>query len=315
MDKMSLTEQYVACPFCNLGVKFNNGRVVCERCGRLFSVIDGDILSMLRGDTSADTEFSMAKWDAVYAREFFLKEAEREYRELFLDDFKRQVLEYVRADPEGKKTYLEIGCGQGFVGEELAKDGWLFIGVDFSVNALKSLKTRLDNRGIENYLLIHGDVQALPVRDNSVDLVYGGGVMEHFKDTQVVVDHIFRVLRKGGVSFNTVPLFNIGNLLYRSLWGSIPNVPVLKQLAELVHLKMLGGKHMAFGYELQFTTAQLRKLHTKAGFKAKNILVDRFDCVLQLHRIAHPRLKEFLRGICRKYRQFWPGVKVIGVKE
>lgn len=314
MDKLSLIQQYVTCPFCKSDIEINDMQLTCKGCGKLFNIIHGDIPSML-GSVTIDTKFSMAKWDEIYLKDFFLKESEREYKQLFLDDAIRQISEYTNRSPKETKTYLEIGCGQGFSGEELAKDGWLFIGVDFSLNALRSLKERLNNRGIENYLLIHGDIQSLPIRSNSIDLIYGGGVIEHFMNTQVVINHIFRVLTKGGISFNTVPSFNIGNLSYRSLWGGIPNVPILKQLAELVHLKILRGKHMVFGYELQFTNSQLKRLHINAGFKADNIAIDRFDCHVQLHRINNCHLKKFLTNLCKKNRQFWPMVKVIGIKK
>jgi len=234
---------------------------------------------------------------------------------LVSDDILRQVLEYAKNTETNTKTYLEIGCGSGFLGQELARNGWLFIGIDFSLQALLSLKKRLDNHKIKNYLLIHGDIQSLPLRNDSVDLIYGGGVIEHFKNPQAVINHIFNSLTKDGVSFNAVPFLNIGNMAYRSFWGGIPNVPVLKQLAELVHLKILKGRHMVFGYELQFTATQLKRLHINAGFKPKNIILGRFDCYVQLNMVHNPYLKEFFRNLCKNNRQFWPMIKVIGIKK
>lgn len=310
VDKASLIEKYVACTFCSSDIVFNDEELSCKNCKSSFRLVDGEIPSML-ARMSDDTNFSMEKWDRLYQTQ---KEAPEEYQKLYSEDILRQALEYAdtAADP---KVCLEIGCGQGYLGEDLAKRGWFFIGVDFSLHALRSLKKRLDNDGIKNYLLIHGDIKALPIRTGSVGLIYGGGVIEHFKDPQPIINHLFRVLRRGGVSFNAVPFFNIGNLLYRSFWGGIPNVPILKQLAELIHVKIMKGRHMVFGYELQFTAGALKALHVRAGFTPENIIMDRFDCHIILQMIRNPRLREFARNLCKTNRQFWPMLKIIGIKK
>ena len=87
-----------------------------------------------------------------------------------------------------------------------------------------------------------------------------------------------RVLKKEGVSFNTAPYLNIGSLTYRQIWGNIPNFPILKQLAEFIHIKLLKGQHMIFGYEFSFLGSTLKKFHKKAGFE--KIYVDKFKVKL-----------------------------------
>lgn len=310
VDKALLIEKYVVCTSCGSDTRIDGDELRCKDCKSSFRIVDGEIPSML-ARMSDDANFSMQKWDKLYQTQ---KEAPEEYQKLYSEDILRQVLEYANKSAD-TKVCLEIGCGQGYLGEDLAKKGWLFIGVDFSLHALKTLKKRLDNDGIINYLLIHGDIKALPIRTGSVDLIYGGGVIEHFKDPQPIINHLFRVLRKGGVCFNAVPFFNIGNLLYRSFWGGIPNVPILRQLAELIHVKIMKGRHMVFGYELQFTAGALKALHVRAGFAPKNIILDRFDCHVILHMIRNPRLREFARNLCKTNRQFWPMLKIIGIKK
>ena len=301
------------CPACGSDLEVADSSVKCEGCQKSFALIDGDIASLI-GHLNEDAEFSRAKWDERYLDYAAALEAERDYKRWYLDDTKRQVMKFAPSLSNRSGIYLEIGCGLGFLGEELAREGWFFIGIDFSINSLRMLKQRLTDRGIDNYFLVHGDILSLPIRDDSLDLVYGGGVIEHFKNTRCVLAHIFRALKTGGVSFNTVPYFNIGNLLYRSCWGGIPNIPVLRQLSEFVHLKLLGGKHMIFGYELQFTRVQLRTLHSEVGFRIPNVLVDRFDCQIQLEKLDDGFLKTFFKNLCRNHRQFWPMVKVVGVK-
>jgi SAM-dependent methyltransferase len=57
-----------------------------------------------------------------------------------------------------------------------------------------------------------GDVRALPLPDQSVDLVIATDVVEHVDDDQAAVAEIYRVLRPGGIVLFTVPAFP-------SLWG------------------------------------------------------------------------------------------------
>ena len=236
---------------------------------------------------------------------------ERDYKRWYLDDTKRQVMEFAPSLFNRSGIYLEIGCGLGFLGEELAREGWFFIGIDFSINSLRMLKQRLTDRGIDNYFLVHGDILSLPIRDDSLDLVYGGGVIEHFKNTRCVLAHIFRALKTGGVHSIPSPILISEIFSIARVGAGFPTIPVLRQLSEFVHLKLLGGKHMIFGYELQFTRVQLRTLHSEVGFRIPNVLVDRFDCQIQLEKLDDGFLKTFFKNLCRNHRQFWPMVKVV----
>jgi predicted SAM-dependent methyltransferase len=155
----------------------------------------------------------------------------------------------------------------------------------------------------------------MPIMPDSVTLVGGFGVIEHLKDARPALRNIFRSLRKGGVSFNTVPYLNIGNVLYRSvLWGSIPNMPVLKQIVEFINIKLLKGKRMAFGYELQLSAGQLRAMHLASGFRKENVSVKQFEVNVKMEFIKTKWLKSFCRYLSENCRQFWPMVKVVAVK-
>ncbi len=316
MAKHSRIQKYAACPACSAPLTFESDTLTCGLCGKSHAVYDG-IPSMLP-DIEDEIAFSQEKWDTYYQDEAFQLEAENVYKEHTLPLVLEQLFEctetYPPLNPDSERVYLEIGCGRGATGEKLAKRGWFFIGVDYSLHVLKWLKNKLDSQGVKNYLLIHGDITALPVRSGSIDLIYGGGVIEHFKDCQPVVDHLYRALKLGGISFNAVPCLNIGNMVYRSAWGSIPNLPALKQLAELVNIKLLKGKHMRFGYELQFTRRQLRAIHRRAGFKPENIYIDRFNYTVTLEFVKNKYLRRFLTRLIKTNSQFWQMVKVVGIK-
>ncbi len=302
---------YLCCPVCKNDLREIENYLFCRQCKKKYPIKNG-IIEMLP-NLSKDLELSIKKWDELYYDQLnsgsYYKELEN-YKKLYLNDTLNQLNSEKNIDKNS--AYLEIGCGPFFLGQELAKKARVIIGIDFCPSALRIAKKLLDEMKISNYLLIQGDILDLPIKNNSIDLIYGGGVIEHFENTQKSVNELFRVLKNNGVSFNTIPYLNLGSLTYRQLWGNIPNVPILKQLAEFIHIKLLGSKHMIFGYEMSFLASTLRKIHKRAGFN--DIKVDNFKVKIQFDFLPD-FVKPFFIWLATNSRLFWPMVKVIGKKQ
>jgi ubiquinone/menaquinone biosynthesis C-methylase UbiE len=258
-----------------------------------------------------DLLLSSKKWDALYREEFLEKSYYKKinyYKKIYFQDVFNQINTIKRIN---NNRYLEIGCGEFFFGQLISKQCEVIIGVDISKNALRIAKEMMDKRGVKNYLLIQGDIKNMPIKNNCVDIIYGGGVIEHFRDTHSCLTELYRVLRRNGISFNTVPYLNLGSLTYRQLWGNIPNITVLKQIAEFIHIGLLGSKHMTFGYEMSFTRRSLRKLHKKIGFR--RVIVDKFTVSCSFE-FAPKALRPFFCYLADHSSLFWPMIKAIGVK-
>jgi len=299
----------IACSGCKGDLrKVSEEKFVCNKCGRDFFVEEG-ILKIVP-ELTEDMLLSIEKWDENYKNQL----KSESFRDLHDDYHKRHadnVASQILSEANKRNVYLEIGCGPFFLGKVFAQEFDMVIGIDFCPSALKIAKKLLDEAGVENYILIQGDVINIPIKNNSVDMIYGGGVIEHFEDTQSCINELYRVLKSGGVCFNSVPYLNIGSLTYRQIWGNIPNFPVLKQIAELVHIKLLRGKHMIFGYEMSFTARTLMNVHKKAGFS--NVRVDNFEVDMDFE-FAPKFSRKLLFKLARESRLFWPMVKVIGIK-
>ncbi len=297
------------CPSCHGELTKTKNVFECRACHKKLQIKDGIILNI--GDFSPDLQVSLAKWDDLYSKELvnndFWERYER-YREIYFPDVYRQL-----ASIKSIKgiVYLEIGCGELFLGQTIAKDCAFIIGIDMSATALDLAHRMLKEKKIVNYLLIQGDINHMPISANSVDLIYGGGVIEHFKDTHTCLAELYRVLKRGGTSFNTVPLLNLGSLTYRQLWGNIPNTPVIKQIAEFIHMKLLSAKHMIFGYEMSFPGATLKRLHKAVGFR--KVSVDRFTIHLSFDFLP-AKLRPLFVYLATHSPLFWPMVKVIATK-
>ena len=49
------------------------------------------------------------------------------------------------------------------------------------------------------------DIEELPFKDNSIDIIINSAVLEHVRDPQQVIKEIYRVLKPGGVVFTAFP--------------------------------------------------------------------------------------------------------------
>jgi ubiquinone/menaquinone biosynthesis C-methylase UbiE len=299
----------LACPRCK-GALLQKDKVLnCKKCKHKYGFKDG--FPLLLPKVTDDIMLSMKKWDELYQKKLKTKEYLKDMKD-FQKLHQRKIVEQL--DEESKlnrsDVYLEIGCGPGYIGLHYGKKGVIVVGIDFSTGGLKIARKLADQHKIKNRLFVCGDITQMPFSDNTINLIYGGGVIEHFRDTQTVVDEIIRILKTGGVSFNTVPCLNLGTL-YRFRWGNIPNIPVVRQLFEFVNLKLLQGKHMVFGYELSFLRSTLRKLHEKAGFK--KVSVGRFDTYLLFESVPSWS-KALFSYLCTRLELFWPMYKVVAKK-
>jgi len=122
-------------------------------------------------------------------------------------------LQFCRIDPlrplftkyaKSGSLMLEGGCGVGQYVTFYTHKGVKVIGVDFAQKALKRL-----NSEVSGLMLCAGNVAALPFQDESFDVYYSGGVVEHFEsgaDDSLL--EAYRVLKKDGVLLISVPYFS-----------------------------------------------------------------------------------------------------------
>jgi 2-polyprenyl-6-hydroxyphenyl methylase/3-demethylubiquinone-9 3-methyltransferase len=99
---------------------------------------------------------------------------------------------------------LDIGCGAGFITEELAALGCTATGIDPSSVAVETARAHAANRGLAIEYLV-GAGEELPFPDAAFDLVTCCDVLEHVRDLDRVIAETARVLRPGGVYlFDTI---------------------------------------------------------------------------------------------------------------
>lgn len=96
---------------------------------------------------------------------------------------------------------LDLGSGAGFdcflAAKKVGKAGKV-IGVDMTGKMIKRARQNAKKYGFSNVEFRLGEIEELPVEDNSVDVVISNCVINLSPDKQKVFGEAYRVLRKGG---------------------------------------------------------------------------------------------------------------------
>ena len=126
--------------------------------------------------------------------------------------FRHVLAERLNLDSAGLRA-LDVGCGGGFLAEELARLGCQVVGVDPSVVSIDTARGHATEVGLDIDYRV-GSGEDLPVSDGKFDLVFCCDVLEHVSDLDRVISEISRSLRPQGVFlFDTINRTRTSKLL------------------------------------------------------------------------------------------------------
>jgi ubiquinone/menaquinone biosynthesis C-methylase UbiE len=121
-------------------------------------------------------------------------------------------------NPGRGEVILDIGCGRGIDGVELAEKGAVVIGLEPSRVMIKHASNHISENGV-NMSLIRGLGEYVPLRAQSVDKVVCKGALDHFPDQAMVMEQIALVLRPGGKAIIAIANFeSLGFKLGKTVW-------------------------------------------------------------------------------------------------
>jgi len=101
-------------------------------------------------------------------------------------------------DSDGRRTILDLGCGEGLFLSYAVRAGYRAFGADISALALETAK----ETGVPVVLC---DATAVPFGDETFEIVTCFDVLEHLRDPSVALREIGRVLRRGGLFVMSTP--------------------------------------------------------------------------------------------------------------
>jgi len=96
---------------------------------------------------------------------------------------------------------LDLGSGAGFDAFLAAKrvgDTGRVIGVDMTPDMIEKAKLNAQKGGYKNVEFRLGEIESLPVEDNSIDMIISNCVINLSPDKESVFKEVFRVLKPGG---------------------------------------------------------------------------------------------------------------------
>lgn len=99
---------------------------------------------------------------------------------------------------------LDAGCGSGALLTDLHSCGVQGLGFDFSPEMLNAARANTVKGSGEKVPLVLSDLEAMPFRDDSFDLITCAGVIEYLGNDTAALEEMSRVLRKGGVALISV---------------------------------------------------------------------------------------------------------------
>lgn len=98
-------------------------------------------------------------------------------------------------------TVIDLGSGAGndcFIARAEAGENGRIIGIDFSPQMISKARNNAIKRGYTNVEFLEGDIENMPLSDNTADVVVSNCVLNLLPQKNLIFKEIYRVLKPGG---------------------------------------------------------------------------------------------------------------------
>jgi ubiquinone/menaquinone biosynthesis C-methylase UbiE len=172
------------------------------------------------------------------------------------------LLRLVDFDAWRGKTVVDVGCGAGVEVVRFARGGADVVGVDVAEQAIALTRQNLAHQHLQASLVV-ATGEALPLPDESADLVYAHGIVQYAADDRQVIGECRRILREGGVA-----VFQVYNRIsWLNALSTLMKVPLEHEDAPVLRRYSIGEFHALVG-----------------GFRSVEIVAERFPVKSRLHK-------------------------------
>ncbi len=111
-------------------------------------------------------------------------------------------------------TVIDLGSGAGndcFVARHETGPEGKVIGIDFTRDMIDKARINAEKLGLNNVEFREGDIDDMPVNDNSADVIVSNCVLNLVPDKEKVIKEIYRTLKPGG-HFSISDIVLVGDL-------------------------------------------------------------------------------------------------------
>ncbi len=224
--------EMLVCPVCKSEGSESSLVVVdeqalrCPKCASLYPAIGVQSFHIMKNEVGKTKETAAAFWGDLYRQlytgtESLNKVEFRHQLDLLQDYFKKQhhlAVTEMDLDTLAGKVVLEIGSGSGAHSALFRAHGAKVISMDLTPERVVSTQRMVSSvdDGAGDYLCLNADAENIPLRSNSIDLVYSNGVLHHSPQTDKCIAEVHRVLKPGAIS--VMMLYCRTSALFFTLW-------------------------------------------------------------------------------------------------
>lgn len=196
------------------------------------------------------TKISLTEQDVIefyngYADTWDNRFSDNEATRYFFERRWKCFLDLLKDDLSGKKA-VELGVGTGVYIDRTSSLFKHILAVDGSEKMLLKLGEKLRARGIKNVDILRANVLNMrDISNDSIDVVYFFGLLEHIINKDGFIEEIKRILRPAGAVVGVTPNAS-------SPWFRLR--------------KRVRGTGMHCSSDRYYTKSELKKIFTKHGF-------------------------------------------------
>lgn len=213
----------LACPFCRQPFYGIDLEAICSVCNVRFPVLNG-IPRFVPKENYADS-FGL-QWNRFATTQIDSKVGTNRSELRFINEtlWNEETLK--------GKLVLDAGCGSGRFSEIALKFGANLIAVDYS-SAVDAARRNLTPH---NNLIVQGNLELLPISNETFDFIYCIGVLQHTSRPDVIIRELLRCLKIGGEMTLT---FYENSSWHVLLYSKYLIRPITKRINKLFLLKLI----------------------------------------------------------------------------
>jgi len=186
-------------------------------------------------------------------------------RNLYISEWKRKM--ELMEEKVRDKVVLDAGCGTGYETHYLSNFAKEIHGLDINGKNIEEAKRKYS---ADNLFFHTGNVESMPFKDSTFDVIISCFVIEHLNDPEKFIDESYRVIKPQGNLIIWVP--NVKNMM--GIFAKIIPLNFENKIKSILY-KM--KKEEVIQYECFYKGNSVRKLDKLSKINFKRTYLERFD--------------------------------------